>query len=53
MAGSLTAPSAQHAIRKAVVEEPPSQQLEDEELSNPSSPDLMNSVTHIKVFSSD
>ncbi|PKU61688.1 hypothetical protein MA16_Dca027489 [Dendrobium catenatum] len=51
MAGSLATPSTQQAIRKAAVEEPPSQQPEDEELSNPSSPDLMNSSDQIKVFS--
>ncbi|PKU66002.1 hypothetical protein MA16_Dca009077 [Dendrobium catenatum] len=43
MIGSLTSPSTQQALRKAVVEEPPSQQPGDEELSNLSSPDLMNS----------
>ncbi|KAL0927380.1 hypothetical protein M5K25_001545 [Dendrobium thyrsiflorum] len=43
MAGSLAAPSTQHARRKAVVAEPPFQQLEDEELSNSSSPSLTNS----------
>ncbi|PKU60676.1 hypothetical protein MA16_Dca028795 [Dendrobium catenatum] len=51
MAGSLATPSIQQAIRQAVVEEPPSQQPEDEELSNHSSPDLMNSSDQIKVFS--
>ncbi|KAL0911575.1 hypothetical protein M5K25_019726 [Dendrobium thyrsiflorum] len=45
MAGSLAAPSTQHATRKAVVAEPPFQQLEDKELSNLSSPNLTNSST--------
>ncbi|KAL0906245.1 hypothetical protein M5K25_024722 [Dendrobium thyrsiflorum] len=43
MAGSLAALSTQYATRKTAVEEPPFQQPEDKELSNSSSPDLMNS----------
>ncbi|KAL0926163.1 hypothetical protein M5K25_004556 [Dendrobium thyrsiflorum] len=43
MDGSLAAPSTQYATRKAAVEEPPFQQPEDKELSDSSSPDLMNS----------